>query len=339
MLHGVSDAGALMNRVPSVAAVRTGDVFAAAPASWYHLANVVELARGPVKFELPEGQSFVGFLADTGPVVLGARCSHMGADLARGCVKGGRLACPMHGWEYNARGVCEHIPAAHEIPPFARQSSFPVEMRGGHVFFFNRPKARFPMPFFDGVEDGELLAAKPFEFSVAAPWYLVGANGFDVQHFRCAHDRALVGEPTVDSRHPFSMRMSARFGVSGTAPFDVITRWLSGSEVEMAVENWCGNLVLVTAKFPHTTTYGLVSLQPRADGTTRLLDIVWIARRRGAIGRLLDPADAAIRRRFIREFVRSDVERSAGIGYQPARMIAADKNLVDYLEWLQKIHR
>jgi phenylpropionate dioxygenase-like ring-hydroxylating dioxygenase large terminal subunit len=329
-----------MEQASSSELTQTGGSFAAAPVSWYHLASLADLTRGPVKLELPEGQSFVGFLGDGGkPVVLGARCSHMGADLSRGCVKGGRIVCPLHGWAYNATGACEHIPATKEIPSFARQPAFPVEARGGQVFFFNRTEARFPMPFFEGVDDRELLAARPFEFSVAVPWHLVGANGFDVQHFRCAHDRTLVGEPVTDSRSPFSMRLTARFRVSGRAPRDSLTRWISGSEVEMAVENWGGNLVLVTAKFPRTTTYGLVSLVPLGDGTTRLRDIVWIPRRRRPFGKLVDPIDAACRRHFIRAFVRSDVERSAGIRYQPARMIDADKNLVDYLAWLQRIHR
>lgn len=272
-------------------------------------------------------------------MVLGGRCSHMGAELSRGCVRGGRIVCPLHGWEYGHDGTCTHIPCAREIPALARQQAFPVEVRCGHVFFFNRAEVGFPMPFFDGVSVGELLAARPFEFTVAAPWYLVGANGFDVQHFRSAHDRTLVGEPVVDSRSPFSMRLTARFRVSGRAFRDALTRVLSGSEVQMTVENWCGNLVLVTAVFRRTTTYGLVSLQPLGDGSTRVHDIVWIKRRPGLLGSVFDPMDAAIRRLFIREFVRADVESSAGIRYDPTRMTAADKTLVEYLEWLQNIHR
>ena len=54
---------------------------------------------------------------------------------------------------------------------------------------------------------------------------------------------------------------------------------------------------------------------------------------------ILDPLDAIVRRIFLREFVRSDVHRSAGIRFHPNRMIAADKVLVDYLGWLQNIHR
>ena len=91
----------------------------------------------------------------------------------------------------------------------------------------------------------------------------------------------------------------------------------------MTVENWGGNLVLVTAELQRTTSYGIVSF----------------IRRSALARRLIDPLDAIIRRFFIREFVRSDVDRSAGIRFHPERMIDADKGLVEYLGWLQSIHR
>ena len=315
--------------------------FDSVPASWYYVGSVAEISRSPRRFELPDAQTFVAFRAADGRVaVLGGRCSHMGADLARGCVKDGRLVCPLHGWEYAGDGKCGHIPSSPEIPSFARQPAFPVEVRGGHVFFFNRAEARFPMPFFEGRKDTDLLAARPFEFTVDAPWYLVSANGFDVQHFRCAHDRTLLGEPVADSPHAFAWRMRARFRVTGDSFPDRLIRWFSGAEVEMSVENWCGNLVLVTAKFHRTISYGIVSFVPLANNRTRVRDIVWVPRSRNRIARrLLDPLDAMIRRAFIRKFVRSDVNRSAGIRFHPSRMIAADKVLADYLGWLQNVHR
>jgi phenylpropionate dioxygenase-like ring-hydroxylating dioxygenase large terminal subunit len=315
--------------------------FAPAPASWYYLGSKLEIAAGPRRFDLPDGQTYVAFRVPGQPVtVLGGRCSHMGADLSLGCVKSGRIVCPLHGWEYGSDGDCEHIPASPQIPAFARQPSFPVEECGGHVFFFNRPQARFPLPFFSGVCATDLLPARPFEFTVDAPWYLVSANGFDVQHFRCAHDRTLLGEPIVDSPHPFAWRLRAKFRVTGTSLRDRLTRKVSGSELEMTVENWCGNLVLVAARFRRTTSYGLVSFTPLNKNQTKLRNIVWVPRSKNPVARwLVDPLDAMIRRSFIREFVRSDVHRSAGIRFHPARMIGADNVLVEYLGWLQKIHR
>ena len=312
--------------------------FVDAPASWYYLGTVGELSRAPVRFDLPGGHSYVGFRTQSGKlVVLSGRCSHMGADLSVGCVIGERLACPLHGWEYGSDGRCAHIPVTDEIPAFARQVSFPVEERGGHVFFFNRIEARFPLPFFDGVAPEQVCAAPRFEFMVDASWHLVSANGFDLQHFRCAHDRTLVGEPVMSSPHAFAWRLKARFRVTGKSLADLITRWVSGPEVELEVTNWCGNLVFVSARFRRTVSYGIVSFVPLAENRTWVRDIVWVPRRRRVLTRWLDPLDARIRRLFIREFVRSDVARSAGLRYDPRRMIEADKVLVDYLAWLKSV--
>ena len=307
-----------------------------APNAWYCIGSLGEVARGPLRFNLPGGLAYVAFQVPGGPVaVLGGRCCHMGADLAAGCVQNGRLACPLHGWEFAADGRCERIPASTEIPAFARLPSFPVAVCGEQAFFFNSAKARFPLPFFRDGDEANLLAARAFEFTVDAPWHLVGANGFDIQHFRCAHDRTLLDEPTVDCPSDFSWRLRATFSVTGNSLRDRLTRYISGSEVEMTVENWAGTLVLVTARFRRTTSYGMVSFVPLDPQRTRVRNVVWVPRSQGWVGRrFVDPLDAMIRRSFIR----ADVQRSAGIRYDPRRMIAADKVLVDYLDWLQDVH-
>ena len=148
--------------------------FPTAPASWYYFGSRAELEHGPCAFELPGGHRFVGFLAgDRTPVVLSARCAHMGADLTHGCVRDGRIVCPLHGWEYGADGRCEHIPVARDTgssPFFARQTSLPAVERGGHVFFFNTTPPRFPAPFFEGVSPAEIRAARAFDLRDDVPW-------------------------------------------------------------------------------------------------------------------------------------------------------------------------
>ena len=315
--------------------------FPEVPACWYYIGTRNQLSAGPVGFQLPGGHTYVAFQKNDGsPAVLSARCSHMGAELAHGCVKNGRIACPLHGWEYSSNGRCEHIPASQKIPAFARQTAFPVTECGGHLFFFNRPHATFPLPFFADTQPSDLHPARSFDLIINTPWYLVGANGFDEQHFRCSHDRTQLGTSQVDSPHPCAWRTRAKFQVTGTAFMDRITRWFSGSLVEMTIENWAGALLLVTARFRRMTTYGMVSLVPLATQQTRVRDIVWVQRSKSTIGRwMLDPLKAEIRRIFIREFLRSDVTRSANIRYHPGRMIPEDKTMSDFLIWLQKLHR
>jgi len=323
---------------PQVGANRNCGTFASLPASWFHLCDLNQLKRGPVSFEL-FGREFVGYRTESGRIaVLSGRCSHQGARLGHGTVRGERLVCPLHGWEYGPGGSCERIPAADAIPGFARQLSYPAEERGGHVFFFNRQQARFALPFFEGLTPGQLRPAKPFELVAEAPWYLVGANGFDIQHFRMAHDRTLLGQPEISSPSPFARRVVARFEVCGNSFQDRLTRLIAGPCVTMDITVWCGTLIFVRAEFPRTISFGLFNVLPIDANRTRGRVIVWVKRSGSAPGHLLfDPLNAAIRRLFIQTFLRSDLPRISGLRYQPGNLIAADAVLSEYFAWLEKV--
>ena len=312
--------------------------FPVAPTSWFHFCASRELDRGPVSVELG-GREFVGYRAESGrAVILAGRCSHMGANLANGVVKGERLVCPLHGWEYAADGACEKIPGTETIPAFARQCSYPVEERGGHVFFFNHWRARFPLPFFEGLQSDQLLAAQPFELVAEVPWYFIGANGFDVQHFRMAHDRILVGELQVSSPSPFARRIVATYEVTGNSGWDRLTRRIAGSRVTMSVTAWCGSLIFVRAEFARTTSFGIFNVLPLDTNRTRGRVIVWVKRSENSFGQnVFDPINAWIRRTFIRTFLQSDLPRIAGLRYQPNNLIPADRTLAEYFAWLETV--
>jgi phenylpropionate dioxygenase-like ring-hydroxylating dioxygenase large terminal subunit len=44
------------------------------------------------------------------------RCPHRGMKLSLGFVRGDRIACLYHGWEYGTDGHCQKIPAHPELP-------------------------------------------------------------------------------------------------------------------------------------------------------------------------------------------------------------------------------
>jgi len=313
--------------------------FAAAPHSWYYLGHVSEVSPRPVRFELPNGQAFVAFRTASGRFgVLAARCCHMGTDLARGCVIGERLACPLHGWEFGPDGQCARIPIQEQIPAFARQTSYPVEERRGHLFFYNQPEARFPLPFFDGVRPEELYPARAFTLEVQAPWYFVAANGFDVQHFLHAHDRRVVGEPTVECTQDGARRIHVRLQITGNSFTERLTRWFAGPEFSLTVTAWSGAMTFVQAAFKRTTTYGWATIQPLPANRTRLKIIVWARRSRTPAGRLwLDPTSAWIRSFFIRRFLASDIERIVDVRYDPRRLLPADLHFARHLDWLRSM--
>jgi hypothetical protein len=207
------------------------------------------------------------------------------------------------------------------------------------VLFYNAPVAAFSAPFFESTAPDSLRPARPFDIVVDTPWHMVGANAFDIQHFHVAHDRKLIGAPVVSSPSAYCRRISADYDVAGSSVRDRITRVFSGPRVRMTVTVWAGTMVLVTASFQRTTSYGMVFVRPINPRQTHLRTIVWVPRRAGRLGRsLLDPLDAAIRRWFIRAFMMEDAVRSEGVGYNPATLIDQDRELRNYFEWLAALH-
>ena len=45
------------------------------------------------------------------------RCPHRGMRLSHGFVRGNRIACLYHGWQYDGEGACRYIPAHPDLEP------------------------------------------------------------------------------------------------------------------------------------------------------------------------------------------------------------------------------
>ena len=315
------------------------DRFPTYPAAWYLFGESSELRDRPVSKDLLGGR-LVAFRTVGGKVaVLAARCSHFHADLGNGCVVGETVQCPYHHWRYGTDGQCVHIPATPAIPAFARQRSYPAVERHGLLFFFNGAQALYPLPFFDDADPDDFIRARPFGLTLQCPWWLVGANACDVQHFLGAHDRRLAGAPSVSCPTPFSRRASARFAVVGTSLQDRLTRWFGGPEVTLAIHDWSGTMLFVTATFRRTRSFGLLTSIPLDRDRVHVRGIVFARRSRSTLGRwLVDPLHLRLRRRFIKEFLRPDAELAArGLRYDPARLLPCDVELARYFDWLASV--
>jgi phenylpropionate dioxygenase-like ring-hydroxylating dioxygenase large terminal subunit len=309
------------------------------PAAWFRFGASRELGRHPLA-RRAFGRELVAFRTDEGPVgVLLAQCVHLGANLAGGRVIGDCVQCPFHHWQFDVTGQCRLIPAAATVPSFARQMAFPAVERHGSLFFFNGAEPAFPLPFFDSCDPAELTAAPPFTLMLDCPWYMVGANGVDVQHFRTTNDRELLAPPDVQHPGRFVHQAVTRFHVVGQGWRDRLTRRFGGDQVEMQVTDWAGTLFFVQATFRRTQTFGMVAMLPIESSRTAVTVTVAVRRSRGPVGRALwDPVNARVRRLFIRKFLEPDVARSAGTRYNPQRLIAADRCLADYFAWLHALH-
>src|SRR5271154_7233804 len=74
-------------------------------------------------------------------------CVHRGAKLSGGRIQDGCLACPYHGWHYDASGQCVLIPAHPSQPPPARAhaTTYHVAERDGLIWVcLGTPKNEIP---------------------------------------------------------------------------------------------------------------------------------------------------------------------------------------------------
>jgi nitrite reductase/ring-hydroxylating ferredoxin subunit len=297
------------------------------PAAWFMFCPARAVRRGPVGKQA-FGQRLVAFRTASGKV----------AVLAGGCVVGESLRCPFHHWQFDAQGRCIAMPATGDIPEGARQLAFPAVERMGGVYCYNGRSPAHLLPFFDGLDAADLQPAPPCTLVLQCPWYMVGANGVDVQHFATTHDRRLLAPPAVDYPLPDVHRTVTRFGIAGQHLRDRLTR-LAGHEVRMEVHDWSGTMFLVRATFRRTETFGIVSLLPRTARETEVHVIVAVRRSsRPWCRRGFDPLNARLRRWFIQRFLQPDVARSAGTDVATGRLIPADRPMAEYFRWLQSLH-
>lgn len=67
------------------------------------------------------------------------RCPHRGMRLSFGFVRGDRIACLYHGWQYDAGGQCRHIPAHPDlkVPDTIRTTAYPCRERLAMVWIYS----------------------------------------------------------------------------------------------------------------------------------------------------------------------------------------------------------
>ncbi|MBY0521964.1 MAG: Rieske 2Fe-2S domain-containing protein [Gemmataceae bacterium] len=315
------------------------DRFPECPTSWYLYCRSRDLGRRPLSRNLL-GRRLVAFRTASGKIaIIDGRCAHLGADLGAGCVHGEAIQCAFHHWEYGTDGRCVLVPAKPQAAARFQLSAYPVVERHGFVFVFNGPEALFPLPFFPDADPGEFIASEPFDEVLLCPWWMVGANVFDVQHFRAAHDRKLIDTPAVDCPSPYARRITANFTVLGDTLRDRLVRRFAGERVRMTFTDWCGNIIFATPTFRRTASYGMLITEPLGPNRVHVHGIVFVPRSRSRMGQtLFDPMHAKVRRYFIKAFLHSDARLGTkGLTYNPAGLFDCDGELIRYFDWLASL--
>ena len=112
--------------------------------AWYVLCESRELRDQPLSRTL-FGEPLVLFRSVDGqPVALHDRCPHRNVPLSLGRLTGNRLECAYHGWQFDAEGICRHIPGLTgkvDLPNRAAKHFATCE-QDGYVWVFGNAQAQ-----------------------------------------------------------------------------------------------------------------------------------------------------------------------------------------------------
>ena len=175
---------------------------------WYAILSSGEVSRShPVGVTRLSRRLALWRDASGTPHCIADACCHRGASLALGRVSDDRLACPFHGFAYDASGRVVSIPAngtRSPVPANFRVAAYPCRDEHGFIWIWNgEQRGNLPgIPFFDELDSGFSYG----EFSEVWDVHYTRAieNQLDVVHVPFVHattigrgGKSLVNGPVV----------------------------------------------------------------------------------------------------------------------------------------------
>jgi phenylpropionate dioxygenase-like ring-hydroxylating dioxygenase large terminal subunit len=150
------------------------DAYPALSSHWLIACRSSELQRKPLKRTILDTHLALFRVADGQAAALLDRCPHRNAPLSRGWIAGNHVVCPYHGWQFDAKGVCQAVPGLCGVPQHRTRNvqSYPVIEQDGFVWVSVQADApptaapyRFPLLHSAGytsfIDEFQLDAALP----------------------------------------------------------------------------------------------------------------------------------------------------------------------------------
>jgi nitrite reductase/ring-hydroxylating ferredoxin subunit len=288
--------------------------------SWFPLALARDVQPGRIL-----GQDFLGtrvilYRDATGrPVVQGAFCPHLGADLSVGQVVEGQIRCAYHHWTFGCAGACVNIPAGDKIPPGARIPTYPSAEAWGLIWAFNGETPTFAVPGIPGAEEGGLIYETHFRGTRATDPWVSTSNGVDFQHLRALHglpvvdpDAVTVGEHSIEYRieSPAFVHEGRITGVN------TFSQHLAMGDQDLF-------MLFSGAPLAHGHTFGFYVYGVRDTGQGR----DGAAERLGELGA------------FVRQLLAEDAPVLDTIRFRPRVLVASDRHLARFFKYVREFPR
>ncbi|MEP3277235.1 MAG: Rieske 2Fe-2S domain-containing protein [Stappiaceae bacterium] len=121
------------------------------PNQWYAIARSIDVNKKPVRVVL-DNVPYVLFRSHGKISCLHDVCPHRFARLSSGKIVGDRIQCPYHGWQFDGKGYCTHIPIHTGKVPMRYVRTLTACESNGLIFVSQSPQEGFEpyRPTWDG---------------------------------------------------------------------------------------------------------------------------------------------------------------------------------------------
>lgn len=169
---------------------------------WYVVLESKEVRKKPIGVTRM-GEKLVFWRNEAGKVFCAVdRCPHRGVALSIGKLENDHLQCPFHGFEYDGRGRCVHIPAngkGGRIPTSLQLPGYPAHEEHDFIWIWwgdNPPEELQAPVFFDNLDGSFAYGSSPDHWK--AHYSRVIENQLDVVHLPFVHHNTIGrGDNTV----------------------------------------------------------------------------------------------------------------------------------------------
>ncbi len=282
------------------------------PSGWWAVADAWRLKRRPLGLTLA-GRNLVLWRDREGVARAAAdRCPHRGVSLALGTVEDGCVACPFHGFRFDAAGDCVAVPCDPELPLPAKGlglRTYPVREAHELLWVWLGPPeeaAHTAVPWFPVLEP---LGQAGFEVTWRAHWERVVENQLDFIHLPFVHRR------TIGNGLPGAMTVE-------TDTSDGIRAWAPSQGPTGVHLKWPNIWILDLAP----TVKQFLAYVPVSERETRIVVRMYAGSRASWLWRLVRPL-AAQANRFILAEDQAVVESHTPAAWSPGdreRLVAQD---------------
>lgn len=176
------------------------------PFGWFQIGWPTDVAVGETKPLYYFGRHLVLWRDERGEAHLqDAFCPHLGAHLGHGGkVMDCEIACPFHGWRFDAEGTNTLIPYSERTNAKGKLGTYQLVERNGLIMAWYHPDDVAPMwdipevPEFNDPDHYTELVRR--QYAIEAPWQELAENGVDSAHFRYVHNTEQV--PVLEMYEP-----------------------------------------------------------------------------------------------------------------------------------------